>query len=190
MDIKKQDAENKLIMFFDEINSKSVETAIKDVLKIGLKDCQTMKEMELLGFETANYKPEPISFNLCTPGGSCYYGMALYDTIRTSQTPVEIICQGMVMSMGVIVTLSANVRKAHANTIFMIHQVSGLLFGYLQDMEEKAEEIKRINEMLFKIITERTAITNEQLDDIVSHKREWYITAQEALTLGIITEII
>ena len=82
------------------------------------------------------------------------------------------------------------VRKAYPNTTFMIHQAAGLLFGYVQEMEESLEEIRRINDILFGIITSKTSIKQDTLDELIEHKRDWYLTAQQALELGIITEII
>ena len=34
-------------------------------------------------------------------------GMSLYDVIESSNTPIEVICTGKIMSMGVIVALGA-----------------------------------------------------------------------------------
>ena len=132
----------------------------------------------------------PITLLINTPGGNCYDGMAIYDAIASSDTPVEIVCSGKVMSMGIIVTLAAPVRKAYRNTTFMIHQVSGMILGCLQDMEESIEETKRINELLFSIIESRTKITREVLNDVAERKKDWYLTAEDALELGIITGII
>lgn len=46
----------------------------------------------------------------------------------------------------------------------MIHQVSGLSFGTLREMEDSVAEASRINEMLFNIIKSKTLVTEEQLD--------------------------
>ena len=94
------------------------------------------------------------------------------------------------MSMGVIVTLGAKVRKAYRNTTFMIHQVSGLSFGTLRDMEDSIAETSRINEILFSMIKTKTKVTEEQLNEILQMKKDWFLTAEEALNLGILTEII
>jgi ATP-dependent Clp protease protease subunit len=72
----------------------------------------------------------------------------------------------------------------------MIHQASGLLFGNMQELEESLEEIHRTNDILFKIITDKTKIKQETLSELIQHKRDWYLTAQEALDLGLITEIV
>ena len=94
------------------------------------------------------------------------------------------------MSMGVIVALGSKVRKAYHNTTFMIHQVQGISIGSLREMEDTVAETARINDMLFRIIKEKTKITDAKLNDVVQNRKDWFITAEEALNLGIITEII
>lgn len=117
-------------------------------------------------------------------------GMSLYDVIESSNTPIEVICTGKIMSMGVIVALGAEVRKAYRNTTFMIHQLSGLSFGTLREMEDSVAEASRINEMLFNIIKYKTLVTEEQLNEVLQQKKDWFLTAEEALRLGILTDII
>ena len=91
------------------------------------------------------------------------------------------------MSMGVIAILAAQVRKAHRNTTFMIHQLSSRAIG---DMVDSVEESSRVNRMLFDIITSTTRITKERLSQISEQKKDWFFNAEEALNLGVITEII
>ena len=94
------------------------------------------------------------------------------------------------MSMGIIVALGAKVRKGYRNTTFMIHQVSGFSFGTLKDMEETVAEVSRVNSMLFKVIKDKTKINDDQLNEVIKNKKDWFISADEALQLGILTEII
>lgn len=194
MDIKQKTRKEKTITLFDRIDSRSTESAVKKIVEINEDDRNYIEDMNRWAQEyniVVNETPlVPITLLLCTPGGSCYDGMALYDTIASSSTPLEINCSGKVMSMGVIIALAARVRKAYRNTTFMIHQVSSMALGCLQEMEESIEETKRINELLFSIIESKTKITREMLNDIAEKKKDWYLTAEEALELGIITEII
>lgn len=132
----------------------------------------------------------PIEFFLSTGGGACYDGMALHDVIESSGTPIEVICAGKIMSMGVVVALGAKVRKAYRNTTFMIHQVNGLSIGTLREMEDTVAEASRINDMLFKIIREKTGIPEDQLNEVLQRQKDWFMTAEEALELGILTELL
>ena len=72
----------------------------------------------------------------------------------------------------------------------MIHQVQGLTIGSLREMEDTLAEVSRINRMLFKIIQDKTKVSEEQLNDVLNNKKDWFLTAEEALSLGILTEII
>lgn len=127
-----------------------------EIVKITISDQEYQKKCRQWavenGQDSSPAKLNPIEFFLCTYGGACYDGMALYDVIESSKTPVEVICAGKIMSMGVIITLGAKVRTAYRNTTFMIHQVSGLSFGTLRDMEDSIAETSRINEILFSMI--------------------------------------
>lgn len=194
MDIRQTDRKDKIITFFEEVKSSTVETVIKEIMKINYDDQDYTEKCQQWARD--NNMPQtpvtltPINLILSTYGGSIYDGLALYDAIESSTTPVEITCTGKIMSMGIIIALAGKVRKAHKNTTFMIHQASGQTWGTITDMEESMEEKRRVNETIFNIIKQKTRIPEEKLDEVMNYKRDWFITAEEALELGIITEII
>ena len=128
MDIKQLEPKEKVITFFGEIKSASVESAVKEIAKINLTDQAYIRQCAQWAAEN-KLSPMPVTLTpielyLSTYGGSCYDGMALYDVIEGSQTPIEVICTGKIMSMGIIVALGAKVRKGYRNTTFMIHHAS------------------------------------------------------------------
>ena len=194
MDIKQLEPREKILTFFGEIKSSSVETVIKEIAKINLSDkeytrqCTHWARDNGLSFQPVSLAP--IKLYLSTCGGGCYDGIALHDVIEGSQTPIEVICTGKIMSMGIIAALGAGVRKGYRNTTFMIHQVSGISFGTLREMEDTIAEAGRVNTMLFSIIRSKTKVPKERLDEVLLQKKDWFLTADEALELGILTEII
>jgi ATP-dependent Clp protease protease subunit len=194
MEIKQLEPKDKVLTFFGEIKSATVENAIKEIVKINISDQEYLKQCQQWAIENGQdpspAKLSPIQLFLSTGGGTCYDGMALHDVIESSQTPIEIICTGKIMSMGVIVALGAKVRKAYRNTTFMIHQVMGLSIGTLREMEDTVAEASRINEILFGIIKSKTKVTEAQLNEVLEKKKDWFITAEEALNLGILTELV
>jgi len=194
MEIKQIEPKDKVLTFFGEFKSATVESAIKEIVKINISDQEYLKQCRQWaidnGQDPSPAKLTPIEFYLSTYGGACYDGLALHDVIESSTTPVEIICTGKIMSMGVIVALGAKVRKAYRNTTFMIHQVSGLSFGTLREMEDTVAEASRINEILFNIIKSKTKVTEEQLNEVLQKKKDWFITADEALNLGLLTDLL
>ena len=194
MEIKQIEPKDKVLTFFGEFKSATVESAIKEIVKINISDQEYLKQCRQWaidnGQDPSPAKLTPIEFYLSTYGGACYDGLALHDVIESSTTPVEIICTGKIMSMGVIVALGAKIRKAYRNTTFMIHQVSGISFGALREMEDTVAEASRINEILFNIIKSKTKVTEEQLNEVLQKKKDWFITADEALNLGLLTDLL
>ncbi len=194
MDINQLEPKDKVLTFFGAFKSATVESAIKEIVKINISDQDYLKKCRQWAIENGQdpspAKLTPIEFFLSTYGGACYDGMALHDVIESSKTPVEVICTGKIMSMGVIVALGASVRKAYRNTTFMIHQVSGLSFGTLREMEDTVAEASRINDILFNIIKSKTKVTEDQLNEVLQKKKDWFLTAEEALDLGILTELL
>ncbi len=194
MEIKQLEPKDKVLTFFGEIKSTTVENTIRDIVKINLADRDYINKCNQWaidnGQEPFRVHLNSIELYLSTQGGTCYDGIALHDVIESSSTPIEVICAGKIMSMGVIVALGAKVRKAYRNTTFMIHQVKGLSIGSLREMEDNVAEASRINEMLFTIIKTKTKVTEVQLNEVLQCKKDWFITAEEALELGILTEIL
>lgn len=194
MEIKQLEPKEKIVTFFGEIKNTTVEAAIKDIAKINANDLDYSEKCRQWAIENRQEPAvvllTPIRFYLSTGGGTCYDGMALHDVIEASKTPIEMICTGKIMSMGIVVALGSKVRKAYRNTTFMIHQVQGISIGSLREMEDTVAEASRINDMLFGIIKEKTSITDAQLNDVVQNRKDWFLTAEEALKLGIVTEII
>ena len=104
----------------------------------------------------------------------------------------NIIAKGKCMSAGIIILLSVPLeqRIATSSTTFMIHQASSIAIGKTADMEDDVKEAKRLNEIMFNIIKNNTAITQEDLDKNYDRKADWMLTAKEALKLKLISKII
>lgn len=188
MDIKKIEKKDRLLDLQNYIDDDTVAVVNKKILEINIDDeeyTKNVKNMLDIDFEVPH-----INIMLSTYGGSVYDGLSLYDVIKHSKTPVDVTCMGKIMSMGIIIMLASSNRRAYKNTTFMIHQVSSGCFGRLEDMEEDIEETKRVNNLIFDIIAKNTKITKNKLNEIKKLKKDWYITAEEALELGLITEII
>jgi len=114
MEIKQLEPKDKVITFFGEIKSASIENTIKEITRINLTDQNDLDQCRQWATdndqEPAPAKLTPIRLILSTSGGPCYDGFALHDAIEASQTPIEVICTGRVMSMGIIVLLGADIR--------------------------------------------------------------------------------
>ena len=196
MEIKEIELKDRTITIFNDVEESTMSSAVEKIVQINQEDDAWIKNvysaMEASGakFSPTTIEMPHIQILLSTYGGNVYDGLSLYDAIKNSKTDVDITCFGKIMSMGIVILLSAKTRKAYRNTTFMIHELSSGVIGKLADMEESIDEAKRINRVLFDIIEKETKITHSWLKEVYNKKKDWFFTAEEALEIGLITEII
>ena len=196
MEIKEIELKERTITIFNDVDESSMSSAIEKIFQINQSDEEWIRNLynilnaSCAKFDSSVVEMPHIQVLLSTYGGDVYDGLSLYDAIKNSNTEVDITCFGKIMSMGIIILLASKNRKAYRNTTFMIHEISSGAIGKLADLEESVDEAKRLNKVLFDIIEKETKITKSQLEKIYNKKQDWFITAEEALKLGIITEII
>jgi ATP-dependent protease ClpP protease subunit len=64
------------------------------------------------------------------------------------------------------------------------------LWGTIKTIEENVTETNRLQKLMEKITREKTKISKEKLKDVYERKIDWYMTAEEALKLSVIDEIL
>lgn len=98
MEIKQLESKEKVLTFFGELKGATVESAIKEIVKINLSDQEYLKQCRQWALDNGQNpspaKLTPIEFYLSTYGGACYDGLALHDVLESSITPIEVICTG------------------------------------------------------------------------------------------------
>ena len=62
--------------------------------------------------------------------------------------------------------------------------------GKVQDLEESLEQTKKLQKTIENITLKKTNIPKKKLTQILKNKIDWYMTAEEALGLGVIDEIL
>jgi ATP-dependent Clp protease protease subunit len=141
-------------------------------------------------FLASKDEKKDIQLYVNSPGGSVTAGLAIYDTMQFVKCPVATTCVGMAASMGAILLAAGTKGKRFAlpNSEIMLHQVAGGAQGVAADVEINAKQIIKIREILNKIIAKHTgqALSKIALDT----DRDFYLTAQEAKTYGLIDEVI
>lgn len=133
-----------------------------------------------------------IDINFSSRGGSCYTCFQIIDFIRlwneSHQTKISFNSQGIIASAGVIIFLMGEKRTASINSLFMIHELHSWIEGKLTEMKDYVHGCQLIENILSKIILERSSIGEEKLKEIMQH--DYYFTAEQALEMGIVHEII
>lgn len=145
----------------------------------------------------AHSKPEkrkPIDFYVSTYGGSADDMFSLYDVMRNVKKNNEIhtIGMGKVMSAGVLILAAGTEgkRKIGQNCRVMIHSVLGANHGSLHNMINEMEAIEQLQDMYINCLAANTKMSKSQIKKMLERKVNVYLTAQEAVELGIADIII
>ena len=131
-----------------------------------------------------------ISIYVNSPGGECYSGLSVIDTMDFISSDVATICTGMAASMGAMLLVSGEKGKRSAlpHSRVMIHQPLGGTRGQASDIEIEAREIMKLKNELYQIISDRTG---QPFDKIWNDAdRDHWMIAQEAKDYGIIDQVI
>jgi ATP-dependent Clp protease protease subunit len=144
---------------------------------------------QLLYLEAENPKKD-IYLYINSPGGYITSGLAIYDTIQYIRPDVNTICIGMAASMAAVLLAAGTKGKRYAlpHSRIMIHQPMGGVQGQAIDIKIHAEEIMRMRDMLNEILSKHTGQPKEKIEKDTD--RNYFMSPQEALTYGLIDEII
>ncbi|KAI0470982.1 Clp protease-domain-containing protein [Xylariaceae sp. FL0804] len=151
---------------------------------------------QLLWLESDN-PDKPITMYINSPGGSVTAGLSIYDTMTYIRSPVSTVCMGLAASMGSLLLTGGEKGKRFAlpHSSIMIHQPLGGTQGQAADILIYANQIQRtrqqINEIFRKHLNEacgKEKYDMKAVEDMMD--RDKYFTAQEAVDMGIVDEIL
>lgn len=162
------------------------------VLNGELKEIMVDKVCRRLLYLGATKKKSKIKVILNSVGGEVYLGLLIYNTIldlRKKGIKVIVETRGLAASMGCIILQAGSERRASKYTRFLIHEISTFTFGKSSEVKEAAEETVKLNNMLREILAERSGKTPEEIEELW-HKKDVWMSAQEALEFGLIDKIV
>lgn len=107
--------------------------------------------------------------------------------------PVATIAVGKAMSCGAALLTfgSPGYRYADANSRIMIHEVATVDGGKTTDFASSSEELQRVNEHLFALMSCAAKKKSNYFVKQISRRKnaDWFLTAQEAQKIGIVDHI-
>ena len=136
----------------------------------------------------------PIEMMISTPGGGADDMFAIYDIMRVVREKCDIITYGIgkVMSAGVLLLAAGTKgqRKIGKHCRVMIHSVVAGSAGSFHTLENEMSEIRNTQETYFKALAKETKMTPSKIKKLVGQKVNVYLSAEEAVELGIADIIV
>ena len=155
-------------------------------------------ELEAIGRKLeylAASSKEPITIIMTSPGGSVLSGFGFYDQIENiTRSGIEVVIEvrGYAASMAAVILQAGSKRRATKRSRFLLHEIRQF-FGFeietQSQSEERVEETRRCGEVIAEIFAQRMGKTAKEVHEMY-RKKEWWMSAQEALAVGLLDEII
>lgn len=132
---------------------------------------------------------QPITVRICSGGGSVYEALAIVG--RLTASPCEIITEayGQVASAACLILACGSNRRISKYTTFLHHESSTWVSGKTTFMKEELEQLEREEQQWSQWMADFSKLTAKQWRTR-SVKREYYLTAEDCLEIGIVDEII
>lgn len=146
---------------------------------------------QLLFLESEEENKEPIWLYINSPGGDCYSGLAIYDTMQMIKAPVYTCVMGLAASMAYVLSISGEKKHRYAlpHSRLMMHQPWGGP-GAVQatDLEIYNVEMQELKTDLIDIIATHTKKDKETVR--TDAERDMWFTAKRAVEYGAIDKIL
>jgi len=137
-------------------------------------------------------KPKEIIIVLNSVGGNIFDGLLLFETIQDlvrQGVVVKMEARGLAASMAVILLQAATERITSKHTRFLLHEASASAAGEASKLKDESEELDKLNSMLDQIVVSRSKLTLAKMRK-KTKRREWWLSAEEALKYGIVDKIV
>ena len=122
-------------------------------------------------------------------GGQVYSLMSMISAIKNAQLPVATIVEGKAMSCGAILFSfgEAGRRFMDPDATIMIHDVSSMDMGKVEELKAGAAEADRLNNIVYTMMAQNCGKKDDYFMKIVDKKKhaDWFLDAQEAKKHGL-----
>ena len=137
----------------------------------------------------------PVNMYVSTHGGvasDMFSILDVMDMVKKNTCDIHTYGVGKVMSAGVPILAAGTKgkRKIGKNCRIMLHNVLAGAGGTIFNMENELEEIKWVQDSYIETLASYTKMTKSKIKKMLKTQRDVYISAQEAIELGIADEII
>jgi len=153
------------------------------IIRVNKFDEASAKSFSALIRKAHNTGQPVIPIIIDSYGGQVYSLMSMISDIKHSRLPVATIVQGKAMSCGAILFSfgAEGKRYMDPDATVMIHDVSSMDRGKVEEIKASAEETGRLNEKIYHMMAENCGQEEDYFLEIVHDKghADWFLDAKE-----------
>tara|TARA_B100000287_G_scaffold149583_1_gene141306 strand:- start:795 stop:1400 length:606 start_codon:yes stop_codon:yes gene_type:complete len=143
------------------------------------------KEFSTLMMKAQNTGQPIVPVIIDSYGGQVYSLMSMISDIKHSKIPVATIVQGKAMSCGALLFSfgAEGHRYVDPDATLMIHDVSSMSWGKVEEIKASAEETTRLNKKVYQMMAQNCGQRKNYFLDIIHEKghADWFLDADEAM---------
>lgn len=130
-----------------------------------------------------------IDVRINSVGGDVYSGIAIYNALKGSRADIHIYIDGVAASMAAVLALCGKPVSMSKYARLMLHSVSGGCYGNKSELLRCVDEIQALEDSLADMLAVRLKTGKEQIKSIYFDDNDHWLTAGEALSLGLVDSI-
>ena len=119
--------------------------------------------------------------------------MAMISSIKHANLPVATIVEGKAMSCGAILFSFGDdgYRFMDPNATVMVHDVSSMDFGKVEELKAGAQEADRLNTIIYTMMAQNCGKKDDYFMKIVDKKKhaDWFLDSKEAKKHGLAQQL-
>lgn len=134
-------------------------------------------------------KKKELILMICSDGGSVSDAFALIDVMNSSTIPIRTVGLGSIASCGLLIFLAGHSRTLTPNTSILSHQFSWGSSGKEHELFAVVKEFELTKERMINHYKACTNLSDTQIRENLLPPHDVYLSAQEALKLGLCDHI-
>lgn len=131
---------------------------------------------------------KPIEIHMNSYGGDPYSMLYLHDLILSSPCQFKFYGGGAIMSAATWIMVVCDERYLYKNARIMVHEGDLAINGTLTDVEIKTAEERRLQDLLEEIYANNSRMPKKFWAEVC--RRDLYLSAEEAVALGLADKVI
>lgn len=153
-------------------------------------DCGDVKSGHVVSeLKAAEHSGARIDVRVNSIGGDVYSGIALFNALKGSRADIHIYIDGVAASMAAVLALCGKPVTMSKYARLMLHSVSGGCYGNKTELRRCIDEIQALEDSLADMLASKLKTDKAQIKSSYFDDNDHWLTAGEALSLGLVDGI-
>ena len=154
------------------------------IIRVNKFNEETSKKFAQEAAQAHNTGQKIIPVVIDSYGGEVYSLMSMIAAIKDAEIPVATVIEGKAMSCGAVLFSfgEEGLRFMDADATLMIHDVSSMEWGKVEDLKSGAKEADRLNKKIFTMMARNCGKKDDYFLKIIDKKKhaDWFLDGKEA----------